>query len=53
MSFPLCQDFKVKCRKAHVLGALPCDSDMSSLIYKERAGGKLKGGGGVKNDVHN
>lgn len=34
MSLPLHQGFKGKCRKTHVVSALPCDSDMSSFIYR-------------------
>lgn len=36
---PLQQDFKGKCRKTHVLSALPCDSEMSSFIYRRKIEG--------------
>lgn len=39
MSLPLHQGFKGKCRKTHVLSALPCDSDMSSFIYRRKIEG--------------
>lgn len=40
MSLPL-QGFKGKCRKTHVLSALPCDSDMSSFIYRRKIEGEV------------
>lgn len=41
MSPPLHQGFKRKWRKTHMLSALPCDSDMSSFIYRRKIEGVM------------
>lgn len=39
LPLPLHQGFKGKCRKAHMLSALPWESDVSSFIYRRKIEG--------------